>query len=771
MVLKEQVIAISEKVARWCVYGIVFLVPIYFAWLQENYSVFDLSKSLVLHLFLGIGLLSWLVATNLKGNITWRGNRLIGILGILVAGIFLISTIFSLHPMISLWGSYERMQGLYNLWHYLGFAFLILVVLRDRQDVHRVIMNLLLGSALASIYGVIQVLNLDPLGWSENVMRIFSTFGQPNFFGHYLSTLIPLTVYAIIYLSRNIYLRLSYSILLCLQMICLLFTYSRGAWLAIIVILFLFTIFLLWRQGKKKIIGGLVLCIVALIIALNFGSVRQAIIASVPTKIQWPVERLLSIIGVDSAFTNKIRLEYWQAGIEAIKRAPLPRQLFGYGPDVQASVFISYYKPYWAYYEQMNSFPDRAHNFIIDIILQFGLVGLSLLSILIGYIIYTLYILVKNEKSGREYWLGLSLLCSLAIYTINNLFSFSLTAMNVVFYSLLAITWLVGNQYKSKKISLSFFQPLSRWLISGFFISFLFLIFYNYTIKFYIADYYYFKAKKAEVKNDCSALLKNMDQVLIWYPVSHFYNRQYLNHGINCFSAINSEESIKELGDILVMHAEAIPEREQQFYTLVDMSHMYSILGFYVDKKYYLEAEKLYQKMLAMNPYITSTYQDYGRMKLWERKNDEAIAILQKGLDNAPSLGSKYPEFRQSEIASQVGYFMSLIGMAYSDKGDYKAADEWYTKAITVAPSQTAAYKNSADLHYQLGDITKAITYNEKALAIDPNNSLWSFALGTLYKELGNISKAYTYASQAVQLSPEDIQMKRLLEEIKSQID
>jgi len=97
---------------------VVFFVPIYFAWFQENYTIFDLNKSVALHLLLAITIISWLIQISLEGKFQWEGNKLLCILGTAVAVVFLLSTVFSLHPVISLWGSYERQQGLYNLWHY-----------------------------------------------------------------------------------------------------------------------------------------------------------------------------------------------------------------------------------------------------------------------------------------------------------------------------------------------------------------------------------------------------------------------------------------------------------------------------------------------------------------------------------------------------------------------------------------------------------------------------------------------------------------------------
>lgn len=767
MIDRERVKSVAYLITRYSLYGIVFLVPVYFAWFQENFSVFDLNKSVILHLLLGIGLLAWLVGVSVSGQIHWHGNKILLIVGKAVALLFLLSTIFSLHPLISLWGSYERMQGLYNLWHYLGLSFLLIAALRNKKDVQHVIVMLLIGSAFACLYGLIQALGLDFLRWGESATRIFSTFGQPNFFGHYVAVLLPLTIYAAMYVSKNVYVRLSYGILGVAQFICLIFTYSRGAWLAVLITGVLFSLFLLLRAQRKFLAVSLLVFIAASGFTLRSTMVRTAILEHVPFDNKLVVERFLSIFELGYS-TTPTRIAYWQAGLEIFTSAPWQRKLIGYGPDTEATLYAHEYRPEWAYYEQINSFPDRAHNFILDILLQFGLVGELLLALLVGVIVNKLWRFLRQEQRGPDYWRGVALLSSLLIYALNNLFSFSLVGMNVVLYTLLALAWLTGNGFQVWTIPIKFFRPLSRWLILGSLAALFLVLLYNYNLKFYLADYYYFKVKKAEAKGDCPATLSYMDKVIELYPLNHFYNRQYIHHSTNCFSAITSDASYQQLGRALVSHVNNIPPRERQFYTLIEMSHMYSIMGFYVDRRYYQEAEPIYKEMLKINPYITTTYQDYGRMKLWQRRDEEAIAIFKQGIEVLPPYDSVADINRRQDIIKQKAYFQVLIGMAYFDKLDTKSAISWYKEALALDPLQTAAYKNLSDTYYQLGDIDTAISYTEKALRIDPYNNMWSFSLATLYKEKGDMTRARLYAEQAVEVNAQDEKAKQLLEDLKA---
>lgn len=768
MIFKEKIIIGSQKIIFFSILSCVFFIPIYFAWLQENFTVFDLNKSVALHVFLGIAIIAWLVKVSLSGRIEWSGNKILLVLGLGLTISFLISTIFSLHPIISLWGSYERQQGLYNLWHYLAIIFFILVSIQSRRQLHQLIIALLIGLAFACIYGLIQLFGLDFLRWGEEIGRLFSTFGQPNFFGHYLAVLLPLTIYAIVYLSKNIYIRFAYILLGIAEVVCLVFTYSRAAWVAVGITGFLFLLWTLIRSGKKIVAVTLVLLIGVTIFFLTLTSTRQVITSLSASQDNKLVQRVLSTFDL-SPGSARTRSVYWQAAIQSIKGAPWQQKLIGVGPDVEPDIFVRYYKTEWAFYEKMNSFPDRAHNFILDIALQFGLFGLLSFGSLVGYILLKLVKYIWSQEDNQEYWLGISVLSALIIYSINNFFSFSLTAMSVVFYSLLGLAWLVSHQSKTSVITIHFFQPTSRWLLTGAISLFIVSLLYSYNLKPLVADYYYFLVKKAEARLNCRGVLDNMEKTLEWYPVSHYYSRAYISHGLNCFSEISSQSGREQLTKNLLEQVEVVSLQGKQFYTVLDLAHLYSILGEYVDKKYYIEAEKYYQELLEINPWMTFVYQDYGRMKLSEKKYDEALELFNKGIEVTPPLVTKdnQPSAWVNLSIQQLAFFYQLIGSVYYQKINFPEAVEWYEKAIETNSSLVSAYKELADLYVQWGNRSEAIKYTKKAYIIDPGNSFWPRSLAMLYKEEKDYQTALIYARYALELSPDDDAMKNIVKELE----
>lgn len=117
---------------------------------------------------------------------------------------YLVSTALSLSPIVSFFGSYQRLQGLYTLSAYLIIFFLAASSLKTRADVERAITLALLASFPVALYGLIQHYFLDPLPWVGDVTtRVASTLGNSIFIGAFLILTIPLALARLIRTSRR----------------------------------------------------------------------------------------------------------------------------------------------------------------------------------------------------------------------------------------------------------------------------------------------------------------------------------------------------------------------------------------------------------------------------------------------------------------------------------------------------------------------------------------------------------------------------------------
>ncbi|MBI4673336.1 MAG: O-antigen ligase family protein [Chloroflexi bacterium] len=108
---------------------------------------------------------------------------------------YLISTLLSVSPTVSFFGSYQRLQGLYTFSSYIIIFFLAASLIETRADVERAVSIALVASFPAALYGIVQHYFLDALPWVGDVTtRVASTVGNSIFIGAFLVLAIPLAL-------------------------------------------------------------------------------------------------------------------------------------------------------------------------------------------------------------------------------------------------------------------------------------------------------------------------------------------------------------------------------------------------------------------------------------------------------------------------------------------------------------------------------------------------------------------------------------------------
>ncbi len=101
--------------------------------------------------------------------------------------VYLISTVFSVTPYTSFFGSYQRLQGTFTTLSYIVIFLIILDRMRTRAQVDRFITTLILNSLPIALYGFVQHARRDPLPWGGDVtQRVASNMGNPIFVAAYM---------------------------------------------------------------------------------------------------------------------------------------------------------------------------------------------------------------------------------------------------------------------------------------------------------------------------------------------------------------------------------------------------------------------------------------------------------------------------------------------------------------------------------------------------------------------------------------------------------
>lgn len=143
------------------------------------------------------------VATNPLGGLGQAFKRLnnipLAVPVLIYALVFILTTITSVVPYTSFWGSYQRLQGTYTNLSYIALFVLILLTLRRREQLERIITISLITGLVVSFYGFVQHFGLDPLPWQGDVeRRVASTMGNAIFVAAYLIMIVPLALYRLV---------------------------------------------------------------------------------------------------------------------------------------------------------------------------------------------------------------------------------------------------------------------------------------------------------------------------------------------------------------------------------------------------------------------------------------------------------------------------------------------------------------------------------------------------------------------------------------------
>jgi tetratricopeptide (TPR) repeat protein len=176
---------------------------------------------------------------------------------LLLVTVYILSTIASVTPRASIWGSYQRLQGTYSTFSYIVIFFLALQGLRTREQIERLVTMAILASLPVALYGILQHYGRDPLPWAKPVTgRVASNMGNSIFVAAYVIMAVPLTLARIIEsfsailadeegVAYHVVLATCYVFTLAAQLICIFFTQSRGPLLGLLAGLFSFVLLVL----------------------------------------------------------------------------------------------------------------------------------------------------------------------------------------------------------------------------------------------------------------------------------------------------------------------------------------------------------------------------------------------------------------------------------------------------------------------------------------------------------------------------------------------
>jgi len=349
-----------------------------------------------------------------------------------------LAAAWSVDRRVSLWGSYERQQGLLALIAYLLLFAITVTNLRSREQADRLWRTLVWGSAPVVGYGLVQAAGFDPLQWqTDAVSPVLSTIGRANFLGSYLVLVLPLTAGRLLVARR----RWPYAPLLAGQLACLVATQGRGAWVGFGATMTTFgLVWALATRSRRMAFAVMALAVVAVlfVVLLNLPGHVSSSLSTLPG-----LDRLASLASFDAGSTAA-RLVTWQATLPLVAERPW----LGYGPETLRTVFVRVFPPQLVYYQGRHTAVDRAHNLWLDLAMSSGVAGVvSFLAVLAGFARAVRRGL--GRESGR--WsraLAVTLAAAVAGHLADLQFGFDLTSTATVFWLVLALGGALGQGFE-----------------------------------------------------------------------------------------------------------------------------------------------------------------------------------------------------------------------------------------------------------------------------------------------------------------------------------
>jgi len=707
----------SNKIIELGLIALVLLVPLYFD--THLYSVYDLSKLVIFSLLSLMMIYIWLMRIVIQRQIEFSYHPLF-----LPITIFLltsiISTFFSYSPLLSLIGIYRRYNGLITTINYLVVFFLVVNFV---AQVDRLVKAIILAGTMAAIYGIWQHFGLDPfftsVGFGKS--RVTSSFGNPVFLSAYLIMAFPLALS--LYLEKEnvgkkgktkiLHARIPtttlYALSLGLIYTCLLMTKTRASFLGLLGALLLFGILdmkRIWQNRLKVIVLGIVLVSITFI----FGTGKDSMI-----------ERVITTTKDIPSGLSEERFQLWKGAIGIIK----DNLLLGIGAETMSLVFPKYApEELVVSYHGARISADRAHNELLDIAIEKGVIGLGIyLWLLVSFIIMVGKVIRGKESKP----IARGILSAWSGYLIQAQFNLSLISITHLFFILMGMMVVLDkSKLNTQKLKINRFNKVILGLSS---ILLLFLL--TFIFRVYLADVNFQEAVELEKGGFKRESIPNYLQSIRLNP----FEKEY------CFALI---QTYLDLGkgyakEALILANQTVslaPKDSNSWYLLARaLEH---------NSKNSLEIIQAYEKANELNPCWADVHNNLGILSAKLKKFRQAKKEFELAtrfnptcvifLDNLVNVCLEMKDIegcrrileRIIKLATQKDKLIDVhnrLAWIYYQQGDFKKASSHYQRIIEISPTNIEAHRNLGSVYYKLGKKIDAQKEFKEVLRLDPNNS------------------------------------------------
>lgn len=631
-------------------------------WVEQQ---FEASKVWLLRSLIWLAALVWL-ADWANG---WSSRLFSPMLRRVLVGlglVLLLSTFLSTDPYTAFFGSLDRASGaLTQLSYLLLFA---TVATRISGPTGRKLLNgAILTGVPICLLALAQAGGWQPLPvLSDARSPVTTTLGRANFTGAYLALLLPLILVAV--QSAQIrWQRGGYTALLLLQFTVIGLTQARAAWIAGVVglaVLFWLQAAPRWSRPVRWLsgVGGL---------ALAGGSLAVIL--------QW---------GIASGGSIAARWTIWQASLRLL----WPRLWLGYGGDTLDLHFASVYPPQLVYYQGRGVVVDRAHNWLLDWSLSYGVVATLLLCGLIFLVLRQGWRhLADAEWACPNPWLA-GCMAAICAQLVGNLFLFEVAATGLLFWLLLAIVTAATTQSVPRPATFA----LPAWgrpvvIVIGFVL--LVWAVWQSNLRPLLADAHSWRGTQAIGRGDAKTALAEYSAAVANQPHRAEYR-------------VAQAVAAAQVGQL--------PEAEAALKKAISLRPTDPVLYTQLAALYGREADSApqrlavayaaYEQAIGLAPTIGLTFRQYADLALRNGDWAGALALAQRAV----------------ELDATDGRAFGILGWAEMEAGHLAAAQAAFIQAVKWQPDSADYHLGLALTYFQQDNLEGARQALQRSLLLDP---------------------------------------------------
>jgi tetratricopeptide (TPR) repeat protein/O-antigen ligase len=405
--------ALCERIIEAGWLAAVVVTPLFFNFYSRR--AFEADKLLLLRSIVVVMAAAWIIRwieqrRAARSPTSSSIPRALALPTLFLSAVYLVTTITSIAPRISFFGSYTRVDGAYTILSFVLIFFFVAQELRTRQQLNRLTTTLVLAGLAVALYAWVQNLRLDPIwGAPSGANRIAANLGDAVYLGAFLTMTWFLSLGKVVeslaargeHKNALVFFQAAlFSLIAMIQAGAIFFSNSRGPWLSGFAGLVVFGLLLAWVFGKRtwaRAALGLALAGALGLLVLNLPIIPLQARGDAPG-----LDRLGHIFnsdwegrpliwqGVARLVQPHDPLQFADGSSDALNAI---RPLVGYGPETMYLVFERFYPPALTVVNDIPSdtMVGRSHNEVWDALVTGGLLGLVALQFLFfGFFLYGL---------------------------------------------------------------------------------------------------------------------------------------------------------------------------------------------------------------------------------------------------------------------------------------------------------------------------------------------------------------------------------------------